>query len=233
MKFKNNPLQRALLYSIGVHVFLWIFFSDFLTSTVTNSVRSDSPVIDAVLRTKQTVQSTSVDVLPKTSSLPPQIVLAGPNQLAEQGRVRTKAGKTTLELAETQLSPMVLDKTEDVTAKGGEILLKPMPVTVVEPVSAEGLKEYRLSLSREARRYKRYPAIARERGLQGVVVIVINTRSGVIEPQVSLSQSSGQDILDEQALEMLRLAVRAAKLPESLRGRDFGLDLPVHFSLED
>lgn len=101
------------------------------------------------------------------------------------------------------------------------------------PVSQDGLREYRLNLGREARRYKRYPAMARERGLQGVVVIVVSTTAGIAVPQVSLSHSSGHSVLDAQALEMAVLAVRFANLPESLRGRDFALDLPIRFSLEE
>jgi TonB family protein len=103
----------------------------------------------------------------------------------------------------------------------------------VESISQDGLREYRLNLSREARRYKRYPALARQRGLEGVVVIVVSTSAGYPVPQLSLSRSSGQDVLDQQAMEMLSLAVRAANMPDSLRGKDFAIDLPIHFSLDD
>jgi protein TonB len=103
----------------------------------------------------------------------------------------------------------------------------------LEAPDADDLRTYRLNLSREARRFKRYPAIARERGLEGIVVVVVSTRAGVALPQVSLSQGSGETVLDQQALEMVNFAVRYALMPNSLRQRDFGIDLPIHFSLDE
>ena len=125
-------------------------------------------------------------------------------------------------------SPASTQITADSITPIGESRARP-----VEVVSQDGLREYRLNLSREARRYKRYPALARQRGLEGVVVVVVSTRAGSALPQVALSRSSGQEVLDQQAMEMLGLAVRAASLPDSLRGRDFAIDLPVHFSLDE
>jgi periplasmic protein TonB len=107
------------------------------------------------------------------------------------------------------------------------------PVVAPADISVEGVRQYRLNLAREARRFKRYPELARERGWEGVVVVVVNTAAGATAPLVSLSQSSGFNQLDQAALELLETAVQTAVLPESLRGRQFGLTLPVDYRLGD
>lgn len=102
-----------------------------------------------------------------------------------------------------------------------------------EDVSLDGVRQYRLNLAREARRFKDYPRVARERGWEGVVVVVVNTVAGVGVPVVSLSQSSGFDVLDQAAVDLVGQAVGAATMPESLRGRQFGLTLPIHYRLDE
>jgi protein TonB len=102
-----------------------------------------------------------------------------------------------------------------------------------EKLDLDGVRQYRLSLAREARRFKRYPDQARERGREGVVVLIVTTVAGVALPQVKLSQSSGSDLLDQAALELLEIAVQTAMLPESLHGQQFALTLPIHYRLDD
>jgi protein TonB len=98
---------------------------------------------------------------------------------------------------------------------------------------ADGLRQYRLSLAREARRYRNYPARAREAGLAGTTELrlVVNAAGGIDD--LRLAKSSGHDLLDDAAIEMLRRAATRTPLPESLRGRTFALTLPVIFDLRD
>lgn len=98
---------------------------------------------------------------------------------------------------------------------------------------AEGVQEYRLNVSREARKFKRYPLIAREQGWEGVVVIAVSMTLPSAQPVVSLERSSGYDELDRQALEMMVAAVRQATLPEGMRGRRFGISLPIEYRLAE
>lgn len=103
----------------------------------------------------------------------------------------------------------------------------------IDSVSPDGVRQYRLNLAREARRFKRYPALARQRGWEGVVVVIVTMIAGGAIPHVSLSQSSGIDLLDQEALELVSQAVHIAAIPESLRNRQFALTLPIHYRLED
>ncbi|GHU37039.1 hypothetical protein AGMMS50256_34450 [Betaproteobacteria bacterium] len=100
-------------------------------------------------------------------------------------------------------------------------------------VSADDVRQYRLALRANARRFKRYPPLARERGWEGTVEITLDFRHSGVEPVLSITGSSGKTILDEQALETLRQAVRQTELPEGLKGRDFRMPQEISFSLEN
>ena len=100
-------------------------------------------------------------------------------------------------------------------------------------VGADDLRQYRFALGISARRFKRYPPLAKERGWEGTAEIALDFRRLGAEPVLSLSASSGQRILDEQALETLRQAVRHTELPEGLKGRDFRMLQQITFSLDD
>ena len=102
-----------------------------------------------------------------------------------------------------------------------------------EVKNAEGLGEYRLGLAREARRFKRYPTVARENAWTGVVVLMIQGAASSAVPTVSIDQSSGHAVLDAQALEMVEKATRLAPLPVSLMGKRFAISLPIHYRLDD
>ena len=102
-----------------------------------------------------------------------------------------------------------------------------------EVLSVEGLGVYRLNLAREARRFKQYPAIAREQSWEGVVVLAIQAQTGSVVPAVLVEHGSGHDVLDVQALEMVLQAARQASIPESLRGKQFVINVPIHFRLAD
>ena len=99
-------------------------------------------------------------------------------------------------------------------------------------LSADDLRQYSLALGLAARRFKRYPALARERGWEGRAEIELVFDALLSHPEVALARSSGRAVLDQQAVEMMTQATRAARLPESLRGRSFRLLKVVEFSLD-
>ena len=101
-----------------------------------------------------------------------------------------------------------------------------------EGISADGLRRYRLALAREARRFKRYPPLARERGWEGTAEVVAIFGDS-LPPRVVLEKSSDHAVLDQQAVAMITQAVQAAELPDSLRGRNFRLVIPVRYGLDD
>lgn len=99
--------------------------------------------------------------------------------------------------------------------------------------SQSGLRQYRLALASEARRFRRYPESARRAGLAGTVEVRVTVDAGGASRQAELSRSSGHTALDAAALDMLRQAAVHAALPESLRGQRFVVQLPVVFEVEE
>lgn len=113
----------------------------------------------------------------------------------------------------------------------------PAPVQV-QAVGADGLREYRLALAREARRFKqeydrKYDAMERERrrGWEGRVEMTVRSRSGTPVPAVALAHSSGYPQLDEQALELIGRAVQTTTLPSALQGQAFALPVTLEFRM--
>lgn len=114
----------------------------------------------------------------------------------------------------------------------------PEPVTVAMATLSErgpdaaGLRQYRLALAGEARRFRSYPETARRAGMAGTAEVRVSVAAGAPR-QMELARSSGHAILDTAALDMLRAAAARTTLPESLRGQEFAVLLPVVFEVED
>lgn len=116
---------------------------------------------------------------------------------------------------------------------------KPRPVTVALATKSEargpdaaGLRLYRLALASEARQFRRYPEAARRAGLAGTAEVRVTVGAGALR-QTELTRSSGHALLDGAALDMLRAAAARTLLPDSLRGQEFAVLLPVVFEVED
>ena len=97
----------------------------------------------------------------------------------------------------------------------------------------EGEREYRLSVAREARKFKAYPSVARTQAWEGVVLIAVSMSLGSPWPDISLQRSSGYDEIDRQTLDMMEQAVKMAAIPPGLQGRRFRMVVPVEYRLTD
>jgi periplasmic protein TonB len=101
-----------------------------------------------------------------------------------------------------------------------------------DAADASLLEKYRLALIDAVRRYRRYPPQAMERGWQGRVEIrLVIGASGMIK-SASIRISSHYQILDDQALDMVKKGKTLAQIPAALRGREFTVDVPVIFELQ-
>jgi protein TonB len=109
-----------------------------------------------------------------------------------------------------------------------EVAAKPL----VEGFDTGLLDAYRLALIDAAKRYKRYPVQAMERGWQGRVEIrVVIGTDGTIR-RTLVKTSSNYQILDDQALDMVKRGKSLTQVPPALRGREFTVDVPVIFELQ-
>jgi TonB family protein len=103
-----------------------------------------------------------------------------------------------------------------------------------EPVMDEktSIARYRYDLISAALAYKRYPREAVEAGLEGdVLVRVVIGASGAAD--VTVERSSGQALLDAQALDAFREAAPRVALPPALRGQSFNVEVVAVYSLRD
>ena len=92
--------------------------------------------------------------------------------------------------------------------------------------------DYSSLLAAAIAKYKQYPKIAQMRGWQGLIIIELqlNPQGGVIYSQIK--KSSGYDVLDQEALEMIKRASPFPQPPEALRSKNFTVLVPISFKLE-
>lgn len=100
-------------------------------------------------------------------------------------------------------------------------------------IDADGIRAYRIGLAREARAHRQYPPMARERGWTGTAEVSVDVSREGRPRHILLARSSGHDVLDREAVQMMERAAASAALPDSLRGREFAVRLPVVFDLDD
>ncbi len=77
---------------------------------------------------------------------------------------------------------------------------------------------------------RRYPRVAQARGWQGTATVLVKVLPGGRLGDVSIARSSGVDLLDDTARDMVKTAQLPA-LPEALRDHGFELRVPVEFRL--
>ena len=224
-------LRRAVFISIVCHLVMLFSFGD-APQFAEPAFRAENPVIDARLLSPKHGMPSPLPAPLHNAPLHPAKALATnvestPKALAGTGRPLLPSFSRSTATDDAAVNDRAaVASVESTSASSAAALPK-------DEVSPDGVRQYRLNLAREARRFKRYPPLARQRGWEGVVVVVVNTVAGGTLPQVSLNQSSGFDLLDQEALELVLQAVHTATVPESLRNRQFGLTLPIHYRLDD
>ena len=93
--------------------------------------------------------------------------------------------------------------------------------------------QFRLELMDLARRYKRYPRVARDNNWEGRVVLRIALGEDGAISSLAVARSSGRVVLDDEAQAMIRTAKSKATIPAALRGKAFVIEIPVDFSLTE
>lgn len=87
-------------------------------------------------------------------------------------------------------------------------------------------------LAREIAKYKQYPKVAQMRGWQGETTVELQIDSSGNVLSSKIHDPSGYEVLDKQALEMVKKASPFPAPPDALRGRTFNILVPVSFRLE-
>ncbi|QDC99332.1 energy transducer TonB [Candidatus Methylopumilus universalis] len=98
--------------------------------------------------------------------------------------------------------------------------------------SSQSLENYSNLISKKIRKNFLYPKIAQMRGWQGTVIadLEIDSKGSLIS--VKIKKSSSYEVLDNEALEMIRKASPFPPPPDNLRGKNLNALLPISFKLE-
>lgn len=138
-------------------------------------------------------------------------------------------------VAAPDIAPAVESAVESVVKSAAAPLPGPSAASAppaAAEVDADDVREYRMALAVEARRFRRYPALARERGWQGEAEVELRVGGSAPAPLLQIGRSSGHAVLDAQALDMMTRAASVVPVPRGLKGHALRLLLPVRFSLE-
>ena len=225
----SRGLKRAALLSILLHLAILFSFrsENWLPETAGASA---TKVIATLLRPLDNTgyEERSVDASPS----PPKRLPSGSRKMTGEDASEMKLPiESPVPLSTVAVDPAVSDG-----HAGAPIKVAPASSVAVareERIDLDSVRQYRINLARAARHLKTYPSLARERGWEGVVVVVVTTVAGASVPQVTLSQSSGVETLDQAATALMEYAVQTAGMPEGLHGRQFALTLPIHYRLAD
>jgi protein TonB len=107
---------------------------------------------------------------------------------------------------------------------------KPAPAPSIDEKQARAL--YIESLVRALGKYKRYAAVAQERGQQGTATVRVKLRGDGRAETIEIDRSSGHSSLDREALSMMRKALPFAERRPILVGRSFEFKVKIEFTLE-
>ena len=108
----------------------------------------------------------------------------------------------------------------------------PTPAPLAPAIDPRLRSDYAQRINAAAERYKAYPRVAIDNNWQGEVELVMAIGSDGRIASLRVTKSSGQRVLDDQALEMFARAKPRVRMPAALRGHAFELELRAVFRLE-
>jgi periplasmic protein TonB len=107
---------------------------------------------------------------------------------------------------------------------------------LAEPTSAvpraDIIGPYRNSLAAHVQTYQRYPALARTRREEGLVVLHVTIQRDGQIAAMSIEHGSGSEALDREALATLKRADPLPPIPAGVPGATIDLEFPLRFHLE-
>jgi len=242
----SRSLGPALAVSIALHAALLAGLPDFWTSSDPPTpspltawlapgvqparvpepaqTEASTPAVEVVPRPRNTAKPapTMREVAPILErDVPAQVAAPAVQEPMPAERVSVAASASTLG-PESGPAPAPVETSVARPAPAGEA-----------PPDLGSLAQYRLALIGAAKRHKTYPPRAIDRGLEGRVDVrlVIGTDGALA--RVLVRRSSGHDVLDRQALELMRTASGLTPVPPALRNREFAVEVPVLYELKE
>ena len=201
-------LPKAIGVSIAIHIILMIGLPEFnrplLTPQVMSVTISSSPI-------QQPIEK-----------------IETPEPVKKVEPVKKKITPIIDKNATTVAQPVPKEVTPPAPA---EVISK-IPNIVPQEQVTQYLESYSSLLANAIAKYKQYPKIAQMRGWQGTVIADLEIDSKGSVMSVKIKKSSTYEVLDNEALEMIKKASPFPPPPESLRGKNFNVLVPISFKLE-
>jgi len=174
-------------------------------------------------------------VEPQTKSIPKPtpkpVVKQTPSPIVQEARPITETPITTVAPEVIAVKPAP----ERPAPTHTQPVAEPVKETPPMPSQAEidnATGRYGNSLWNAISKHKKYPKIAQMRGWQGEAIVELELDGSGKLKSKKITQSSGYEVLDKQALEMVEKAVPFPTPPEALRNSNFTIVIPVPFKLE-
>ncbi len=204
----NIDLPKAIGVSIAIHIILMIGLPEFdrplLTPQVMSVTISSSPI-------QQPIEK-----------------IETPEPVKKVEPVKKKITPIIDKNATTVAQPVPKEVTPPAPA---EVISK-IPNIVPQEQVTQYLESYSSLLANAIAKYKQYPKIAQMRGWQGTVIADLEIDSKGSVMSVKIKKSSTYEVLDNEALEMIKKASPFPPPPENLRGKNFNVLVPISFKLE-
>jgi protein TonB len=241
---RERPLAAAIVVSIAIHAMALTLFPQLraLQRDAENPLQVE--ILRDAMEAAPTQAPATADpvVPPKAMPVPPperpRAKLAKPLPSVTARGAAPIAPPTAPQQDLLSASPEAPPQSSEfsVPAAPGRADATPAPVREAEPATPpepDLLAGYGHALSQAIGRHQRYPRLAQMRGWQGTSMVALKFGSGNRLIASTLHKSSGHEILDEQALEMVRDAQPLPNAPERLRNRDFTVLVPIVFRLKE
>lgn len=185
------------------------FTTDYHTET--RNIEKSDKFDRSLIPSKKTITASKAETHVKSQSV---------NELTTTDHSEINPAK--IEGSNSGYSTVVADKPRDVSASNREM-------TVKESHRKVALKDVISSFVRRIEELKFYPHLARRKGLEGVVLVSVHlSRDGDLL-NVSLLSSSGFEILDRSAIELVR---RATPFRHDFDG-EVKFELPIRYELKN
>jgi protein TonB len=212
----NIDLPKAIGVSIAIHIILMVGLPEF-----------DKPLLIP--------QEMSVTI----SSLPIQQPI---EKIEPTEPIKPKPIKKVepIQKIEKKITPIIDKNATTVAQPAPAEVAPPAPAEVISKIPnivpqeqvTQYLESYSSLLANAIAKYKQYPKIAQMRGWQGTVIADLEIDSKGAVMSVKIKKSSTYEVLDNEALEMIKKASPFPAPPENLRGKNFNVLVPISFKLE-
>lgn len=212
----NIDLPKAIGVSIAIHIILMVGLPKF-----------DKPLL--IPQEMSVTISSSPIQQPIEKIEPPEPIKPEPIKKVNP-----------IQKIEKKITPIIDKNATTVAQPAPKELAPPAPAEVISKISnvvpqeqvTQSIESYSSLLANAIAKYKQYPKIAQMRGWQGTVIadLEIDSKGSVIS--VKIKKSSTYEILDNEALEMIKKASPFPAPPDNLRGKNFNVLVPISFKLE-